>query len=80
HNRWTLDEAAVFDHPRAVQKVVEETGADEIQAVIHCQGSTSFMMSAVAGLVPEVKTVVANAVTLHPVVPRLAKAKLRFAI
>ena len=80
HNRWTLDEAAVFDHPRAVRKVVEETGSDEVQAVIHCQGSTSFMMSAVAGLVPEVSTVVANAVTLHPVVRRLAKAKLRFAI
>ena len=80
HNRWTLDEAAVFDHPRAVRKVVEETGSDEVQAVIHCQGSTSFMMAAVAGLVPEVSTVVANAVTLHPVVSRLAKAKLRFAI
>jgi len=80
HNKWTLDEAAVFDHPRAVQKVIEETGADEVQAVIHCQGSTSFMMSAVAGLLPRVKSIVANAVTLHPVVPRLAEAKLRFAI
>ena len=38
------------------------------------------MMSAVAGLVPEVTTIVANAVTLHPVVPRFAKAKLRYAI
>ncbi|HEX5982762.1 MAG TPA: hypothetical protein VFY69_01005 [Solirubrobacterales bacterium] len=80
HNEWTLDEAAVLDHPRAVRKVVEETGAEEIQAVIHCQGSTSFMMAAVAGLVPEVTTVVANAVTLHPVVPRFARAKLRYAI
>ena len=69
-----------LDHPQAVRKVVDETGVDEIQAVIHCQGSTSFTMSVVAGLVPEVKTIVANAVTLHPVVPRFAKAKLRFAI
>jgi len=79
-NPWTLDQAAVFDHPAAVRKVAEESGAEEIPAVIHCQGSTSFMMSAVAGLVPEVKTIVANAVTLHPVVARFAKAKLRFAI
>jgi hypothetical protein len=79
-NRWTLDQAAVLDHPRAVRKVVEETGADEIQAVIHCQGSTSFTMSAVAGLVPEVKTIVANAVTLHPIVPRFAKTKLRWVV
>ena len=40
-----------------------------MKAVIHCQGSTSFTMSAVAGLVPEVKTIVTNAVSLHPVVP-----------
>lgn len=76
-NEWTLDQAAVHDHPAAVRKVVEETGADEVKAIIHCQGSTSFMMSAVAGLVPEVKTVIANAVTLHPVIPRVSRFKLR---
>ena len=26
---WTLDKAAVFDHPAAVKKIVEKTGADE---------------------------------------------------
>jgi pimeloyl-ACP methyl ester carboxylesterase len=76
-NEWTLDQAAVHDHPAAVRKVVEQTGADEVKAVIHCQGSTSFMMSAVAGLVPEVKTVIANAVTLHPVIPRLSRFKIK---
>ncbi len=54
HNHWTLDQAAVYDHPQAVQTVCAQTGADEIKAVIHCQGSTSFMMSALAGLVPQV--------------------------
>jgi hypothetical protein len=77
---WTLDEAAVFDHPAAVRKVVEETGADSVKAVIHCQGSTSFTMSALAGLVPEVDTIVSNAVSLHPVVNRLARAKLNWMI
>ena len=79
-NEWTLDQAAVHDHPAAVRKVVEETGADEVKAVIHCQGSTSFMMSAVAGLVPEVKTVVANAVTLHPVIPPLSRFKIKYLV
>ena len=69
-NRWTLDEAAVFDHPAAVKTVLERTGATSIKAVIHCQGSTSFMMAAVAGLLPQVETIVSNAVALHPVVPR----------
>jgi pimeloyl-ACP methyl ester carboxylesterase len=78
--RWTLDEAAVHDHPAAVRTVLERTGADEVRAVIHCQGSTSFMMAAVAGLVPEVTVVVSNAVSLHPVVNRLAKLKLRWMI
>jgi pimeloyl-ACP methyl ester carboxylesterase len=76
-NEWTLDEAAVHDHPAAVRRVVEETGAEEVKAVIHCQGSTSFMMSAAAGLLPEVKTVVANAVTLHPVIPRMSRFKIK---
>jgi hypothetical protein len=77
-NSWTLDQAAVYDHPKAVKTVVEQTGADDIQAIIHCQGSTSFIMSAVAGLVPEVKTVVANAVTLHPVIPGWSQFKINY--
>lgn len=79
-NLWTLDQAALHDHPRAVQRIVEETGQSEIKAVIHCQGSTSFMMSAVAGLVPEVKAIVSNAVSLHPVLPSWSVSKLRYAI
>ena len=75
-NLWTLDQAARYDHPEAVKKVVAETGWKEIKAVIHCQGSTSFMMSAVAGLVPEVKVIVSNAVSLHPVVPAITKFKI----
>jgi pimeloyl-ACP methyl ester carboxylesterase len=77
---WTLDQAALHDHPVAVDTVCRETGASEINAVIHCQGSTSFMMSAVAGLVPRVRTIVANAVTLHPVVPPWSVAKMRVAV
>ena len=80
NNTWTLDQGAVLDHPVAVKKVVELTGADSIQAITHCQGSTSFMMSACAGLIPEVRTVVASAVTLHPVVPRVAKLKLKYVV
>lgn len=75
-NLWTLDQAALYDHPAAVKKIVEYTGVAEIKAIIHCQGSTSFTMSAIAGLVPQVKTIVSNAVSLHPVVTRPSKIKL----
>ena len=40
-NPWTLDQAAAFDHPAAVQTVCKETGHARIKAIIHCQGSTA---------------------------------------
>jgi hypothetical protein len=76
-NQWNLDQAALFDHPAAVKAVIRETGAPSLKAVIHCQGSTSFAMSAVAGLIPEVTTIVTNAVSLHPVVPPWSGVKLK---
>ncbi|MGW2631149.1 alpha/beta fold hydrolase [Streptomyces chattanoogensis] len=75
---WTLDQAAAYDHPAAAAHVLAATGADRLKAVVHCQGSTSFMMSAAAGLLPdEVDTVISNAVSLHPVVPALSRFKIR---
>lgn len=77
-NPWTLDQAALYDHPQAVKKVVSETGADEIKAIVHCAGSNSFMMSAVTGLTPQVKTIVSNGVSLHPILARATRAKMKF--
>lgn len=74
---WSLDDAAAFDHPAAVGYIAEQTGAESIRAVVHCQGSTSFCMSAVAGLLPQVDVIVSNAVSLHPVIPRFARFKIR---
>lgn len=79
-NLWTLDQAALYDHPEAVKTVMRETGSESLKAVIHCQGSTSFMMSAVAGLVPQVKTIVSNAVSLHPIVPMASIVKSKVAL
>jgi hypothetical protein len=78
--RWSIDQAALYDHPAAVDAVVAETGAEEIKAIVHCQGSTSFCLSAVTGLTPAVSTIVTNAVSLHPVVPREAWLKLQVAV
>ncbi|MQS17034.1 esterase [Streptomyces kaniharaensis] len=73
---WTLDQAAAYDHPAAVAHVLAATGAQRLKAVVHCQGSTSFMMALSAGLLPEVETVVSNAVSLHPVVPGWSAFKI----
>jgi len=79
-SEWTLDQAAVHDHPAAIRTVVRETGHDSVKAIIHCQGSTSFAMAAVAGLLPEVDVIVSNAVSLHPVVPHAAEVKLKLTV
>src|SRR3954453_10372795 len=74
---WTLDQAAVHDHPVAVREVAARTGADDIKAVVHCQGSTSFVMSAMAGLTPQVSPVVSNAVSVPPVIPPFSEFKIK---
>lgn len=75
-NEWDLDQVAKNDHPAAVQKITELTGSQEVKAIIHCQGSTSFMISAALGLLPQVKVIVSNAVSLHPVIPKFSVFKL----
>jgi pimeloyl-ACP methyl ester carboxylesterase len=79
-NRWTLDDAAVHDHPKAIDTIVRETGAGSVKAIVHCQGSCSFVMSALAGLVPKVDTIVSNAVSIHTHVPGGSKLKLYAAL
>lgn len=74
-NHWTLDRAAVLDYPAVAAFILDQTHQSEIRALIHCQGSTSFMIALVAGLLPQVSVVIANAVSLHPVVPPLARHK-----
>jgi hypothetical protein len=75
---WTLADAAVYDHPAAVDYVLGATGAETLKAVIHCQGSVSFTMAAVAGLLPRVDTIVSNAVSLHPVIPLWSVVKITY--
>jgi len=75
-NEWNLEVVARNDHPAAVQKILELTGTDQLKALIHCQGSTSFMISVALGLVPQVTAIVSNAVSLHPIVPAFSRFKL----
>ena len=66
-NSFTLDEVAEQDHPKAVRKVKELTGGRPISAFVHCMGSVSFLMSAVAGrLGPDVVSdVVSSNISLY---------------
>lgn len=73
---WTLDHVALYDLPAAVRHIVAQTGAESVKVVAHCAGAASVSMAVVAGLLPEVDTVVANGVSLHPVMPPFARTKL----
>lgn len=73
---WTLDDVALNDHPAAVRHVLAATGATSVKVVAHCQGSTTISMAAVAGLVPEIATIVSNGVSLHPHLPVFSRVKL----
>jgi len=77
---WVLDEAAIFDHPVAIEEVARRTGSQTVKALVHCQGSTSFTMALAAGLLPRVDVVVSNAVSLHPVVPAWSHFKLAYTV
>jgi hypothetical protein len=78
-NSYTLDHAAMLDHPAAVGAVLERTGADTLRAVVHCQGSISFMMSVTAGYIPmrALSHVVSSAVSLFFEVPGATWLKQR---
>lgn len=86
-NSYTLDQAALIDHPRAVDTILdvcarEHPGDDvRLRAVVHCQGSISFMMAAVAGaLDPRVTQIVSSAVSLFIDVTGATWLKQRLAL
>ncbi|MDB4990014.1 MAG: hypothetical protein JWN04_5192, partial [Myxococcaceae bacterium] len=61
----TLDEAAEYDFPAAVECVLAQTGASTLQAVVHCAGAAAFFMSLALGKLPQVRSVVCSQVALH---------------
>ncbi len=81
-NRYTLDQAARFDHPQAIDVVLRETGrpGGQLRAVVHCQGSVSFLMAYVAGYLDgKVSHVVSSAVSLFVEVRAITWLKQRLA-
>src|SRR5690606_5918777 len=77
-NEWDLDIVAKNDHPAAVEEICRITKVSSIKAIIHCQGSTSFIISAVLGLLPKVSMIISNAVSLHPIVPSFSNVKINY--
>src|SRR3546814_2105556 len=41
-HRWSMDDCALYDHPKAIRTVREIAGNKRIHVICHCLGSMSF--------------------------------------
>ena len=72
--QFSGDEIATQDYPAAVNKVREVTGAESVQMVAHCFGSTTFFMAMLAGL-QGVRSAVCSQIATNIVAPLVTKIK-----
>ncbi len=70
--QFTLDDIATKDYPAAVDKVLAETGAEDVQMILHCVGSMTFLMSMLAGkLEGKVRSAICSQLSFYPLSPPL---------
>ncbi len=72
---FSADDIAKYDYPAAVKTVREVTGAETVQMVVHCFGSTSWTMSMLGGYLTNIRSAVVSQVSTHIKVPTLTKIK-----
>ncbi len=70
--KYSADDIATKDYPAAVATIRRITGADTIQAVVHCYGSASFFLAMLSGL-QGVRSAVCSQIGTHVVVPQTMK-------
>lgn len=71
---WTLDDIARYDYPAAIKTIMDATGSSDVQALVHCVGSTTFFMAMMSGL-QHVRSVVASQIGPHHTVSPTARVK-----
>jgi cholesterol oxidase len=66
---FTLDDIAHEDWPAAVDMVLEQTGAADVQIIAHCMGSMTCMMALLCGALDKskVRSLISSQLTPHPV-------------
>jgi len=64
---WNGDQIARYDFKAAIGQIQQQTGAKDVQCVVHCYGATTFFMSLLAGL-QGVRSVVCSQIAADTVV------------
>ncbi len=68
------DQVATIDHPEAVAQVRKLTGADTVQAVVHCYGANTFFMAMLAGL-QGVRSIVCSQIATNLITKAMTRIK-----
>jgi pimeloyl-ACP methyl ester carboxylesterase len=66
HTQFTVDDIAMRDWPAAIERVRNETGHDEVQAMGHCVGGLSLFM-AVGGGMGGLRSATFSSLAGHPI-------------
>jgi lysosomal acid lipase/cholesteryl ester hydrolase len=78
-NSYSMDDAALFDHPGAIETVRRAVGEGKrIHVIAHCVGSLSFSMALAAGTVSGISSFISNSIALTPYIPRWSRFKITF--
>lgn len=66
---FNIDDVAQKDWPAAVDVVLKETGATQVQILAHCMGSMSCLMALLSGALDrdKVSSMISSQLTVHPV-------------
>lgn len=76
-NSYSMDDCALYDHPRAIEVVREAVGENRrIHVISHCLGSLTFAMALAAKTVTGVTSCISNSVALTPRIPAWSQFKI----
>jgi len=76
-NTYSMDDCALYDHPRALAAMRQAVGEGRrIHVIAHCVGSLSFVMGLAAGTVSGVTSCISNSIALTPHIPAWSRFKI----
>lgn len=77
NNQFSADEIAKYDFPAAVDRVLEVSGANDVQFLVHCFGAAAWTIAMLGGFLnpAKVRSAVVSQVSIDMRVPRATKIK-----